>query len=170
MLSKEIILFLYGDNFLPSADALEILIFAGGIIFISTLVSTTLTAVNKQKVNMWLAFINVVFNIVLNLLLIPKWSYIGASIATVITEGIGCICAFSVNMMNFKITFLKKSYFRYLKIGIPIAVSAGLIKSLHGLHLLMIIPLVTLAYLLILVILQWFDNEDKTLIKQIMKG
>ena len=170
MLSKEIILFLYGEAFLPSARALEILIFAGGIIFISTLVSTTLTAVNKQKVNMWLSLINVAFNIVLNLLLIPKWSYIGASIATVITEGIGCLCAFAVNMKNFKIALLRWSYCRYLKIGIPVTVSVILIKALNNLHLFIIIPIVTLVYLLTLLILQWFDDEDKSLIKQMLKG
>jgi O-antigen/teichoic acid export membrane protein len=170
MLSKEIILFLYGDDFLPSASALEILIFAGGIIFISTLVSTTLTAVNKQRINMWLALINVFCNIVLNLLLIPKWSYIGASIATVITEGIGCVLAFMINLKNFEISFLKWSYLRYLTIGIPIALSVVLIKALQGLHILMIIPLVSLSYFITLLILQWFDDEDKNIIKQIMKG
>ncbi len=170
MLSKEIILFLYGEAFLPSARALEILIFAGGIIFISTLVSTTLTAVNKQKINMWLSLVNVVCNIILNLLLIPMWSYIGASIATVITESIGCIFAFAFNMKNFNISFLKWSYFHHLKICIPIALSLFLIKALSSLHLLLIIPLVTLIYFLALLILQWFDDEDKSLIKQMLKG
>jgi O-antigen/teichoic acid export membrane protein len=170
MLSKEIILFLYGEDFLPSARALEILIFAGGIIFISTLVSTTLTAVNKQRINMWLSLINVFCNIVLNLLLIPKWSYIGASIATVITEGIGCVFAFMINLKNFEISFLKWSYLRYLTIGIPIALSVVPIKALQGFHILMIIPLVSLAYLITLLILQWFDDEDKNIIREIMKG
>mgnify|MGYP000927956209 CR=1 FL=1 len=69
-----------------SAMVLQILIFATGIIFISQIFTNTAVAIGKQRELVWPYILFAGVNIVINLLLIPKLSYIGASIATVITE------------------------------------------------------------------------------------
>ena len=170
ILSEDIILFIFGNSFHHSVRAFQILIFAAGIIFISNLVSMTLTAMNKQKVNMWLALVNVISNIILNLMLIPRWSYIGASIATVITEGLGCLIAFFVNIRNLKIPLFSLSYLRCIRLFIAVGATVFVIKLLHGMHLLIIIPLAAFIYVVSLFLVQWFDTEDKEMFKQIVKG
>jgi len=69
-----------------SALALQILIVAVGISFLSHLFGYTVIALGKQTKLIWPNLFLVVFNIGLNLILIPKYSYIGAAAATVLTE------------------------------------------------------------------------------------
>ncbi len=170
MLSEQIIDFVFGDSFHPSARALQILIFAGGIIFVSNLVSMSLTAMNRQRINTWLAFANVIANIILNLILIPRWSYIGASIATVITEGLGCFLAFLFNMTHLKIPLFSFNYLRYTRLFIAGGVTILIIRSLHGMHVLVVLPISTLGYALSLLLLRWFDNEDKQIFDRLIRG
>lgn len=69
-----------------SATVLQILIIAVGISFISHIFGYMVIAIGKQAKLIWPNAAMVVFNIGMNLLLIPKISYIGAAMVTVVTE------------------------------------------------------------------------------------
>lgn len=69
-----------------SVTALQILILAVGVSFLSHLFGYVVVALGKQKNLIVPNIILVIFNIGLNLILIPKISYIGAAIVTVLTE------------------------------------------------------------------------------------
>ena len=69
-----------------SAFSLQILIIAVGISFLSHLFGYLVIALGKQTKLIWPNLFLVLFNVILNLLLIPKISYIGAALATVLTE------------------------------------------------------------------------------------
>lgn len=69
-----------------SAFVLQILIVAVGISFLSHLFGYTVIALGKQTKLIWPNAFLVIFNIILNLILIPKISYIGAALVTVLTE------------------------------------------------------------------------------------
>jgi O-antigen/teichoic acid export membrane protein len=86
ILSDRIILTIYGSAFKNSAVALQILILATAIIFINSATSNFYISIKKQRLVMVYTGIGVIINILLNLILIPKFSYVGASIATVLTE------------------------------------------------------------------------------------
>lgn len=81
-----IIKLIYGDKFLASVAPLKILSLIIPMRFINNSMGTGLTAVNRQSYRAGVIFISAVLNIILNFALIPKYSYIGASYATVITE------------------------------------------------------------------------------------
>lgn len=169
ILSKQIIIFIYGDQFYPSVKAFQILIFAVGIIFISNFVSSNITAFNRQRINMWLALGNVILNISLNLLLIPRWSYIGASIATVATEGLGCSLAFLFCIKYFKIPIFSKSYLNFIKLLLAVSVMALIVFYLSAIHLIALIPIAGLFYIIALVLFGWFDRTDIDLFKQALR-
>jgi len=84
--AKYIILIIYGLNYLPSIKALKILIWAFFIICISSITSGLLNSINKQRLVTFGAGVGAIINVILNLILIPKYSMEGAALATVITE------------------------------------------------------------------------------------
>lgn len=89
--ADKIILIIYGNKYLPSIKALQVLIWVIPIIFLTYLFGNFLAAVDKQRVVTVVAGANAGLNVILNILLIPKFSYIGASVATVLTESLGLI-------------------------------------------------------------------------------
>ena len=86
LFAKPIILLISGEEFLPSVTILKILILAVGAIFFAHLFGNAVIALNKQKKMMWAYLAAAVVAIILNLLLIPKFSYFGAAVTTFITE------------------------------------------------------------------------------------
>ena len=69
-----------------SSFALQILIVAVGLAYLSHLFSYMIIALGKQTKMIVPNIIFVVFNVGLNLILIPKISYIGAAMVTILTE------------------------------------------------------------------------------------
>lgn len=94
MFADKIILFLYNLEYAPSISAFRALILVIPIIFLTSLFGPTLQSINKQRIVSYVAGFNALLNVVLNIILIPTYSYIGAAIATVLTEGLGCILMF----------------------------------------------------------------------------
>jgi PST family polysaccharide transporter len=66
--------------------ALKILSWAGGLIFINTVLTTILRAADKRAVFTILMGTGLLFNVLLNLYLMPRYSHRGAAIAMVLTE------------------------------------------------------------------------------------
>jgi len=96
VLSGPILAMIYGQAFAPSAPALVLLGWAAALNFLSYLIMTAFNAMNKQGINAWLTFSMILFNIAANLLLIPRYSFVGASLATLLTEGFLVVMGFSL--------------------------------------------------------------------------
>ena len=88
ILAHPIIILLYGEIYVPTVIALQILIWALFLFYLNYVVGTLLIALDKQKLHAFSIGIGTFVNIVLNFLLIPPMSYVGAGIATVLTEGV----------------------------------------------------------------------------------
>ena len=99
-LSDEIISLVYGAEYAPSAIALQILIWSEVLIFGSVVFGNLLNSVNKQIVVTYQTAIAAILNVVMNLLLIPRYSYVGASIATVMTELFALLFLLSWNLRS----------------------------------------------------------------------
>jgi O-antigen/teichoic acid export membrane protein len=85
MLRERIILLLFGKAFLPAADAVPYLAFALAIAFLSS-PATHLIFSAHRTVQFVPYFVgNAMGGILLNLLLIPRFAYVGASVATLMT-------------------------------------------------------------------------------------
>jgi O-antigen/teichoic acid export membrane protein len=88
ILSKKIINLLFGESYQPSSYALCILLGCLVFIFMSRLGTIALASVDKQntvvKISATCAFIN----ILLNLIVIPHYGFIGASLTTLVTEAL----------------------------------------------------------------------------------
>jgi O-antigen/teichoic acid export membrane protein len=69
-----------------AGDALAVLSIAAALAFLGTVVQATLIATHRQRQLVYAAGVALVLNVVLNAALIPRYSYMGAAWATVVTE------------------------------------------------------------------------------------
>jgi len=167
ILAGRIILLIYGKGFVHSVIALQILIWAALLMFLTYLLGNTLGAIDKQPLVLKVATVNAGVNILLNLLLIPRFSYIGASIATVATEAIGFALLF-----YFTSKYIYKLPLHNYVIR-PIMASLAMSTLLFypkGTSLLLLIPAAILLYFGVLYLLKAFSKEDVDLIKRVLKG
>ncbi|MDZ4171959.1 MAG: flippase, partial [Methanobacteriaceae archaeon] len=86
ILADKIIILLYGFEYSNSIIVLQIIIWWYVIGSFSWIIGTVLNATNKQRIFLIFSGLALISNISLNFILIPKFSYIGASIATILTE------------------------------------------------------------------------------------
>jgi len=91
LFSDQIVAFVYRDAFIQSSPTLRILIWASAIMYVTMVLGNVYISANRQRENFKLAIIAMILNIALNLALIPQFSYLGASYATVATEVFGLI-------------------------------------------------------------------------------
>lgn len=75
-----------GPAFAPSVVALRILVFAMVGSYLNSVMIYTLLAAGKQRQMIGPYFLAMIFNIVANLIVIPRFSFLGASVTTVATE------------------------------------------------------------------------------------
>lgn len=88
LLASWIIVFITQSEFIAAASALRVLVLAVLFIFMTTLMAQAIISTRQQKVLLRGYVMVVVLNIVLNLIAIPRWSYMGAAWTTFITEGV----------------------------------------------------------------------------------
>jgi len=121
ILSLPIVTLIGGKDFIASAQPLQVLVFAVGLIFLGNLFGHSIIALDKQKVGAWIYFGGMVFNVITNLIFIPKYSYLGAAITTVFTELI-------VTFLMLYLIWKTISYFPSFKIIFK-ALFAGLVMG-----------------------------------------
>lgn len=94
--SRIIILILYGSEYLLAGTFLNVLIIAIWLGEIGNVHYVWLVCENKGKYSLFYSFTGCIVNIIANLLLIPKYGGLGASIATLISQ-------FSANVLSFSL-------------------------------------------------------------------
>ena len=157
-LSPRIILFVYGGGFGNAALALRILIWAEVIVFVNYLCGHLLNVIDRQRVFTTIIGITAGFNIILNFILIPKYTYMGAGIATLVSEV----------LIFFLMYHFVGKYFIKVKIWAvvwrPILASlvmAIVILIVDSLPLWYVIPTGAMTYFLSFFLLDGFNEHDK---------
>ncbi|MFB0527468.1 MAG: flippase [bacterium] len=164
LLSNNFIVLFFKERFLASANALSILIWTLVPYTINITIAHALIASNNQKVNLRSLLISMICNVSLNLLLIPRFSYLGAAMATLIS-----ICIF----LALQYSFVSKNLFtlNFLQIAGKPIISAALmgitVLLLRQLNLFLIVPIAALAYVLFLLTLRPFSPTDVQLFRRI---
>jgi len=86
LLAGQIIIFFYGEEYLPGKLAFQILIWTTAIIFISSIYYEPIKAADRPKLYLIGVGVGAILNVILNFLLIPVWSLNGAAVATLLTN------------------------------------------------------------------------------------
>jgi len=162
LLANKLIYLIYKEAFLNSSVVLKVLIWAEIFIFLSYLMGNLLNSINKQKLFMYSTGICVILNVLLNLILIPTFSYLGASIATVATQLTNFIILYHLTSKEgYSINIIKT-----ITKPIMAVLSMAVFISFFGwMHVLVVIPLAALIYFLTLILLREIGKEEFDLIK-----
>lgn len=102
---KHIIYFVLGVEYIQHLDLFTFFLLLLPIIYLTTFFGPFLETINKQKLALYTALINLGVNIFLNLLLIPHYGMYGAAFATIMTEFSGLLL---MSFFIFKNLFYKK--------------------------------------------------------------
>lgn len=166
LLAREIILFVYKEQFLPSVIALQVLIWASVFMFINYLMGYLLNSIGKQRLFTYSTGICCIINIILNLLLIPKYSYMGAGVATVITEVINFGMLYYLTKKNSYWINIPKIMLKPVIAGI---LMGGFILYFAWINLFLLIFLSAAFYAIILIILKDIGREERDLINLLVR-
>ena len=88
ILAGNIIMLVYGRQFIEASFALRILIWSEIFVFLGTIQYYILVSVGLQKINFIITLASMVINVLLNLILIPRYGIAGASAATLVSYGL----------------------------------------------------------------------------------
>lgn len=173
ILSERFILLIYGSEYLPSVIALQILIWSDVIIF-TNFTPRLFESINKQIIFTEITMLGAVTNVVLNLLLIPQFSYVGAAIATCLTEIIllfSCFIIFSRTEYRSSGSFALKNISKiFIKIFIAGVGMGFSVKYFYDLNLAILIIFSALIYVDLLYLVKTFDETDIYMVRNLIKG
>jgi len=169
LLADRIIIFLYGEDFTYSIIALQILIWIASILFLTQLIGYTLASINKQLVDTRIAGTAALLNVILNLLLIPTHSYVGAGIASIISQVFVFTCEFN---------YLQKNGYRVKIFKIVLKpLCAGVIMGLliysfrvMSINLFVIVIGAIVTYVACLYMLKAFDEKEMEMMRDMFKN
>lgn len=128
-LASPLIRLLVGDDFAAAVEPTRILALSLVFIFASPVFYNLLIAVNRQRQLVILGLLALTLNIVLNLILIPRYSYNGAAAATVVSEGFSFVgtafVTLRVTRLRIDVSFMRRAC-------VPTAAAAAAVVALRG--------------------------------------
>jgi len=166
VLAERFIALFYAGQYSDSIIAFQILALFIPIRLVSSITGTLLTSINRQSHRTVSVGLSALVNIVLNAAMIPYLSYIGASIATVLSE---------IFLYFVFIYFINKHYRElglhkhFIKPLVASLVMGGFVFYFNDVNLLLLVLSASLVYFVILLLLRTFTQEDKNIFKQVVK-
>ena len=168
LIADKIILFVFGVGFENSIVALKIIIWTIVLTFIGAAFARLLESVNQQRIITKISMVCMVVNVLLNILLIPKFSYIGSSFVTVVTEFllVGSIIFFSYRLnYGIPLSVIKAYLIRILFSSLVMCIFVLYFKEAH---LILLIISAIFVYFFTLYIVRGIDSEDMMLMRQVI--
>lgn len=168
ILSEQLIMLIYGYKFLYASTAFSVLIWSSVFIFLGVVNANIFNASGLQKHIFYYTMIGGTLNIILNLILIPRYGILGASISTVISYGINptiLIQLYIKQTRDITMAYIK-STIKPIISSIPMAIFLS-VSMINNLYILIFGSVI--IYLSFLVIVKGFDNEDLKYFKSVMK-
>ncbi len=160
---------LVSNQFPQSGAALRILALAVVFMFVDNTFAAVLNAIDRQKLFAYVALCGLVLNFALNIILIPRFGYLGASWATVATEiGLVVVGWFALRRVLGPLRVVRLCW----KPAIAGLVMGGFIAltNPHGkFAVLSVTVLAAVIYVLMLVILRTADEEERSIIRRALR-
>ncbi len=155
IVGKPLIEFVYGTDYLPAVNALDVLSF---LILSSALGfwSVIFNAKEKPEYPVYVTFVAMLMNVVLNYIMILRWGIVGAGIATVMSNIFSWISLAYLSRKMFGISFSINDVFKPLISSI--IMFTVLLK--FKLSMLLGVAVGALVYLAVLTVLKGLTRED----------
>ena len=164
IIAERLVLFLFGSEFSPAIQALQILIWFLPFSYVNSVTQYVIIAVEKQRF-LTLAFvIGAAFNLLANLIAIPLFGLVGASVVTVLSELV-LMAPFMWAVWRW-VGPLNVIDLCARPVAATIVMGAVLFPLSH-LTAFLLVPLGVTVYVLALLILRTFDDDDKAILRTI---
>jgi O-antigen/teichoic acid export membrane protein len=165
ILSDKIISILYGSQYAASATVLSILAWYLFLRFLNVISGFTLSSINRQGSRVFSQGTAALTNIILNLILIPIYGFIGAAIATVITE---IVFFFTYTSFIVKYGLAIKFVRIFIRPLVATIVMVFVLSFIENLFIAVILG--AFVYLIVILILGTIDKEDKSIFNRAIKN
>lgn len=164
--SPYLITLIYSAEFSLASVPMQILIWTVVFLFINGVATSLLNSIGKEFSVTKIYVIAAIFNIVLNYLSIPKYTYIGASVTTVLSEVlILVLMMYSISKTKYKPNFsLLKTVIKLIVSGLILTIAIYFINV----SLWLAIPIGLVIYILALVFTKSIDDMDKYIFKELL--
>lgn len=165
LLSGRIMTFFFGGSFLEASGTLSILIWSEIFVFLGVVFANVLTAAGIQRYMFLFTLLGAVINVILNIILIPRYGIIGASIATLLSYGVfGLILQYMIRETRiFTVDYLV-SLIKPASCVIPMGL---FVYFTSNLNLFFVILMSAVIYLIGILATRTLDRDDLNYIKSI---
>ena len=164
IIADKIIFLIYRAEFVGSATALQMLIWALVFTSASFVLTNLLVSIGKQKLYTASMAICAVVNVTLNFILIPTLSYNGAAIATVATNIVFFLSNFYFVSKYLQVPPMRKTL---LKPTISCLLMGSFVYYFMNINVFLLVLLAAVVYFVTLLTLKTFSKEDIDIIKKI---
>lgn len=165
ILSYKIISIFFGEDFSPAAPVLKILIWLTILFPLSGLGINCLIAMDKQKISTLIVAIGLIINLILNLILIPKFSYIGSAIAIVAAGFLMTATSLLFISRNLEINIFTSQLFKIIVASLIMGVFTWLIQDFN---IIFVVLGSSIFYCVILLLMKAISREDRFFLRQII--
>lgn len=157
---------IYSNQYSLATTPVQILIWTVSFLFINGAASTLLNAVDRETIVTRIYIVAAIFNVILNLILIPLYSYDGAAIATVLSEILILILMMhSISKTEYKPDLsLLKTVVKLIICGMILAI----VLYFANVSLWLAIPIGLVVYVASLFITRTIDDTDKYIINELL--
>ena len=166
LVSDNIVRLIYGDQFAPAVPVLNVLIFLWVLAFFSNAQSSLLFSIQKERAQVKIMMIAVLVNAVLNFVFIRSYGYMGAAIASVLTEGIVVV------LISYVLWRAGFKYFPDISIFRLVVAVAGMffiVRFLSQFNIAIAIVGGAVSYTCLLFALKVFDADDINYMKTLFR-
>jgi O-antigen/teichoic acid export membrane protein len=164
VLAGPIMRFFYGQRYDSGIIAFQILIWAAAFIYLNMIYARGMWACNLRKAFVRIVTFQAVLNIVLNLVLIPRYGIAGAAISTLISE----FCGLYFYYKEFNRVVRVEFYDFLLRPMIAAGLMSGILILFPDLNLFLRLLGGFIVYAALLYVLKGVTSEDVRLLKAVL--
>lgn len=169
--AEDIVIVIYGEAYKNSAIALQILIWSFFVMCICAIPTVYLSSTNKQHIVAIGMGLTALSNVILNLILIPRYSIVGAAAATVIVSIFEfCFEFYFLNKYVIKINITDQTFVKIILANVIMIIGVIYLKM----DIFVISMISVIVYVLLIITLRVFSKEEYIqiigMIKQIWKA
>lgn len=164
--SPDLIQIIYGSEYDAASAVLSILIWNLSLLFILAPGTNLLNSSHKEVAVNVIYLIGGVFNVIVNLILIPRFSYYGAAVSTILSYALIMVIQ-RIVIYRLGHGFNGRFHIDILKIIFG-SLIIGVIFHFFRLNIWIVLPVAMIIYFPLINILGTFDSDDVRIIKEIL--
>lgn len=153
----------YTNDFLNSIVVLRLISIVLFFVFINYLSSIVLAAMDRQHLHFYCTVIGVLVNVTLNLVLIPRFAHVGASVATFTTQ---FMMFFIYGFMVLRNLSIRGDVKFIVKVGASCLLMGAIVALLRSFPLVVCVIVGVLVYVSFLFVFRTFSNEELSFLKE----